>query len=273
VPHRRRVSVLAVGDLSLPNPCTGECPTKSWTCSLVVNYPEHWLNCPLWGYISPSPMVIPPIGTRWLLSACCLLCACGGSPVAVRPASSLAAALEFEPFTVSERNLLESGRAVNRERALTRNDQDYLGTVSYQLVSARSSTVMGAFSHDSWSALLPKTKRATLLESRGGVSRVELAQGNDWITAEYTVYVKRESSTELRFWLDRTRPHDVDDAWGYFRAEPYDDQRTLVTVAVAVDIGSGLLTGLFRSAVQASILTTPALIKRHVERLEVERGS
>ncbi len=188
-----------------------------------------------------------------------------------RPAPHLAEVRKPVSFSPEEQRLLEGGLAVHRERALTHGDHRYLGTVSYQLVDASPSTVMGAFRPESLPELLPNTKWATLVGARGGAWQVELASGNDWVTAEYTVYLKHESPHELRFWLDRTRPHDIEDAWGYFLAEPFDTRRTLVTAAVAVDIGSGLVTGLFGGAVQASILTTPGMIKRHVERLEAQR--
>jgi hypothetical protein len=218
-------------------------------------------------------MGVLPNGMRWLFVACGLVFACGGTAVVERPAPVFAAASGLPAFSPKERQLLEDGAAVHRERELTHGDRGYLGTVSYQLVNARASTVMETFHPSSLVSFLPNTKRATLLQSSRGVWQVELAQGNDWVTAEYTVYLRREDGAGLRFWLDQTRPHDIDDAWGYFRAEPFDSQRTLVTVAVAVDIGSGLLTGLFANAVQASILTTPARIKRHVERAEGERRS
>lgn len=205
--------------------------------------------------------------------ACGLALACGGTALSARPSPVFSVAADSSSFSVTERQSLENGEAVHRERLLTGGDHSYLGTVSYQLVKARASTVMDAFCPTSLVSFLPNTKRATVLKSKRGLWQVELAQGNSWVTAEYTVFLRREDGAGLRFWLDRTRPHDIDDAWGYFRAEPFDSERTLVTVAVAADIGSGLLTGLFAGAVQASILTTPGRIKRHVERAEVERRS
>jgi hypothetical protein len=161
---------------------------------------------------------------------------------------------------------------VHRERYLTPGDGRYLGTVSYQLVKARPSTIIAAFSRpNALSELLPKTKRATLVDAKGPVQRVELVQGNAWVDADYTVCLRRQSEREVRFWLDRSRPHDIDDAWGYFRVEPFDSERTLMTVAVAVDIGSGLVRLLFAGAVQHYIFSTPGLIKRYAERWEADR--
>lgn len=163
---------------------------------------------------------------------------------------------------------------MHRERYLTPGDGRYLGTVSYQLVNARPSTIIAAFSRpNALAQLLPKTKQATLVDARGPLQRVQLVQGNTWVDADYTVYLERQSDEQIRFWLDRSRPHDIDDAWGYFRVEPFDDERTLMTVAVAVDIGSGLVRMLFSGAVQNYIFSTPGLIKRYAERWEADRRS
>lgn len=212
------------------------------------------------------------VRTCWLFGLANVLCACHATTSIERHAPAFEVAQPAELFTPAERRLLEAGQAVHRERDLTRGDQRYLGTVSYQLVKASPATVVRALSQpDRLSEVLPSTKRTSLIESRGRVQRVELVQGNAWVDAVYTVYLEREPEPGVRFWLDRSRAHDVDDAWGYFRAEPFDQQRTLMTVAVAVDIGSGLFRGLFAGAVQDTILKTPARIKHYAERLEKER--
>jgi hypothetical protein len=185
----------------------------------------------------------------------------------------LPAAQRTDSFTPAEQQRLETGQVVHHERALTRGDAHYLGTVSYELVKARPSTIMAAFSETTaLSTILPNTKRASLIEATEQHLRVELVQGNDWADATYTVYLAAESESGVRFWLDRSRPHDIEDAWGYFRVTPFDGSRTLVTVAVAVDIGSGLFRRLLTGAVQTCILTTPDYIRRYSERVEAERG-
>jgi hypothetical protein len=224
-------------------------------------------------------MRVSAVSSLWLFGLCASLLACGSGPATQGPPPATAArtalpVVRSETLSGAERRLLEKGQAVHHERDLTPGDSRYLGTVSYQLVKAQPSTIIAAFSRPgALSELLPKTKRATLLDAQGPVQRVELVQGNAWVDADYTVYLKRQSNEEVRFWLDRSRPHDIDDAWGYFRVEPFDDERTLMTVAVAVDIGSGLVRMLFAGAVQRYIFSTPGLIKRYAERCEAERGS
>jgi len=207
----------------------------------------------------------------WLFGWWWLLCACGSGTAMERPAPVFAMAPRPRSSARGELGRLETGQAVHRERELTRGDTRYLGTVSYQLVKARSSTILSAFSQpESLTELLPNTKQVRLIEASDGLQRVELVQGNDWWTRLHRVPGARIRPGGA-FLAGPIAPHDIDDAFGFFRAEPFDRGRTLMTVAVAVDIGSGWLRGLFASAVQTSILTTPGLIKRYTERLEAER--
>jgi hypothetical protein len=213
------------------------------------------------------------VQTCGLLALCGACWGCGGGVLSERPTARLTAVPRTESFTRAEQQLLETGHVVHRERELTRGDARYLGTVSYELVNARPSTIMAAFSDaTALTEILPNTKRASLIEASQEHLRVELVQGNDWAEATYTVYLVREPESSVRFRLDRSRPHDIEDAWGYFRVAPFDGSRTLVTVGVAVDLGSGLFRRLLDGAVQACILTTPDFIKRYSERVETERG-
>jgi hypothetical protein len=69
----------------------------------------------------------------------------------------------------------------------------------------------------------------------------------------------------VRFWLDPSRPHSIDDVWGFFRATRFDSEHALVAVGAAVDLGSGLIRMLFESRIQRSILRMPRRIRDTVE--------
>jgi hypothetical protein len=113
---------------------------------------------------------------------------------------------------------------------------------------------------------LPRTKRARLVSAQGRHAQVELVQGTSVVEATYTVHLVRDSSRdEIRFWLDRNRPHDIADVWGYFRVRRFDRERSLITVAVALDVGPGLVRMFFEDRIQRLILTTPRHIKDFVE--------
>jgi len=82
----------------------------------------------------------------------------------------------------------------------------------------------------------------------------------------YTVRIERSAQrSELRFWLDSSRPHDIDDVFGFFRVEPFGEGKSLVTVAAALDLGLGFTSLFFSDAVERSVLSTPGQIRNYVE--------
>jgi len=109
---------------------------------------------------------------------------------------------------------------------------------------------------------LPHTKSARLIDVRGSLARVELDHGG----TTYTVSIERSPGrSELRFWLDPSRPHDISDVFGFFRVEPFGEDKSLVTVAAALDLGSGLTKLFFSDAVERTVLSTPGQIRNYVE--------
>jgi hypothetical protein len=217
-------------------------------------------------------MRLPRIGIAVLLLG--LATACGSAALAPRPPPTAVPVALGADLTADEWRVLAAGQPVHHQRQLTRGDQRYLGTVSYQLVRASPTTIAAALADVSaLPEFLPQTKLASLVETSPSSRRVELVQGNDWVEATYTVLLEPDPNGGFRFQLDRTRPHDIDDAWGYFRVERFDRERSLVTVGVAVDVGSGLIRFLFADAIQNVILTTPNLVRQYTERRESERAA
>lgn len=201
-----------------------------------------------------------------------LTMACARGPAGARPTPAWTPPRQQSELSPTDLGLLRNGKAVHRERRLTRGDRRYLGTVSYQIVKARPATILALLTDvQALPELLPQTQRASLIEASPALRRVELVQGNDWFQAKYTVIMTADPEGGLRFSLDSTRPHDIDDVWGYFRAEPFDRDHTLITVGVAVDIGSGVFRYLFAYEVQRVILLTPDLVKRYSEQVEANR--
>jgi hypothetical protein len=118
--------------------------------------------------------------------------------------------------------------------------------------------------------VLPRTRSARVVGSIGGDQLVELVQGNAVVQAEYTLRVRRAPG-EARFWLEPSRPHGIDDAWGFFRYEPFitpqGEARVLLSYGVLVDVGSGIVRQLFEERVRAALLSVPELVRRQVAEL------
>ncbi len=165
-----------------------------------------------------------------------------------------------------ERRLLSEGSSVRRPVAFTRGDGRYVGGVAYQTVHARPEAVLAALGDaESLAQALPRTKSASVVAQARGVRHIELVQGNAVVEARYTVRVEAAREKELRFRLDRDRPHDIQDVWGFFRVESFGEHQSLLTVAVALDLGPGMARMLFERRVQAVILDAPRHIRDHVE--------
>ncbi len=174
------------------------------------------------------------------------------------------AASSSTSFARAEREALLAGEVVSRPMHFDTESGSYRGGLSYSLVHAPAEAVMSALSSvETLPQALPNTTSARLIDVHGGLARVELVHGGG---TTYTVRIERTPGrAELRFWLDASRPHDISDVFGYFRVEPFGEGKSLVTVAAALDLGSGLTSLLFSNAVERSVLSTPGRIREFVE--------
>lgn len=172
----------------------------------------------------------------------------------------------------SESERLSHGDSVIREHTWSPGySARYIGGVTYTIVEATAPET-SAILEDvaSYRHVLPRTKRVRLVGVEPNGDRlVELVQGNTLVEAEYTIRVRQyPGRREVRFWLEPSRPHEIDDAWGYFRVEPLvgasGEQRTLLTYAILVDVGPGIVRELFEERVRAALLSVPQLVRRYV---------
>ncbi len=113
-----------------------------------------------------------------------------------------------------------------------------------------------------------------------------MREGTAFLDASYTVHVHRDPGLAdaqgeprgpriVRFWVDQTRPHGIEDASGFFRYEPIapsasGEQRLLVTFAIWVDIGSGIVRSLFEGRIQRIVLTVPQHLRTFVAQRKME---
>ena len=178
--------------------------------------------------------------------------------------SKVEAAPQSGALSRTEREALLAGEVVARPMQFDTESGSYRGGVSYSVVNAPAAAVLAALSNvDTLPQALPHTKSARLIDSRGSLARVELVHGDG---TTYTVHIERSAPrSELRFWLDSSRPHDISDVFGFFRVAPFGDGKSLVTVAAALDLGPGITSLFFGAAVERSVLSTPGRIRVYVE--------
>ena len=192
---------------------------------------------------------------HWLTAACFVMLF--GASANAAPRGNTAT------FTRAEREALLAGDVISRPLHFDTEQGSYRGGLSYSLVHAPAAAVMAALSNvETLPQALPHTKSARLVSVRGGLARVELDHGGTC----YTVSIERSTTrSELHFWLDPSRPHDIQDVFGFFRVEPFGDNNSLVTVAAALDLGPGLTSWFFSDAVESAVLSTPGRIRTFVE--------
>ncbi len=173
-------------------------------------------------------------------------------------------ALVFSPL---EREALLGGDTVSRPMHFDGESGSYVGGLAYSIVRAPAATVLVALSNvENLPQALPRTKSARLIDIRGAQARVELVQGRGALEATYTVCIERvPGRSELRFWMDSSRPHDIDDVFGFFRVEPFGEGQSLVTVAAALNLGTGVASLFFSDAIERTVLSAPRQIRDYVE--------
>lgn len=182
---------------------------------------------------------------------------------------------DARPLGSRETASLARGETVVRSETLAQGAHRYVGGITYTVVDATSADIDALFDDvASWRKVLPRTKSVRRVPAPDGQaaeaahdSFVEVTQGTSLVSAEYTLRVRRQGA-ELRFWLDPSLPHDIDDAWGFFRVEPFTNEagepRVLLTYGILVDVGPGIVRDLFEEKVRTAMLSVPQLLRRHV---------
>jgi hypothetical protein len=156
---------------------------------------------------------------------------------------------------------LQRGDTVAREQTLSRGEDRYVGGVTYTMIDARVGEIERLLADvREWPRFLPRTREARQVGTASGDALVEVAHGSGLLQVRYTIRVHRVGNV-VRFWMEPTRPHDILDVWGFFRADPSESNRTLCTYGILIDMGAGLLRDLFEKRVRELALTVPQRVR------------
>lgn len=214
---------------------------------------------------------------RIALAALLALAACALPPAVTAEDPPLADAEQPlngpRAFSDAQHQRLREGERVEELVELERRGQRYVGGVSYVLVQAEPGQVFDVLNQlDTLASVLPQTRDLRVLERSGGRVRVAIELGNGVVSTAFTVFFQldpapgNDEAHMVRFWLDPSQPHGVEDVWGYFRATRYDAGRALISVGALVNLGPGLIRMLFEERVVRAILRMPNRIREVVER-------
>jgi hypothetical protein len=171
-----------------------------------------------------------------------------------------------DSLTPEEKARLHEGHLVRRDHAFEHGSSRYVGGVVYLVIQAPLKEIMAVLNDVStYTKIFPLTAEATEVGRRGGDRLIRLKHWTRFATASYTVHVRRESQGLLRFWMDASFPHDLEDCWGYYRLQPLAKATTLLTYGAALDLGDGLTRMLFEGLIQGYAMRPPELLRRFVE--------
>jgi hypothetical protein len=193
----------------------------------------------------------------------------------VLPAAAMAVALALasgaaraDALSAGEMGQLLRGQTVARTQNLDRAHRRYVGGVTYKILDASTGDLESLLDDVSaWRRFLPKTRDAQRVGGGAGEdSLVRITHGSAFVQVGYTLRVHRDGNV-VRFWMDPSRSHDIEDVWGFFRAEPMGDGRTLVTYGILIDMGAGILRDMFEERVREVALEVPD----HVRDVVAER--
>lgn len=173
-------------------------------------------------------------------------------------------------FNPAQRSKLLGYQSVTQASTFNRGGREYLSGISYQLVDMKADELFALLQKvdRTLPRALPATHKARYIGSSGDLPLVQLVHGNGFLSGTYTVLWQPQAATrEVNFWMSPDQPHDVDDIWGFFRITPVDNgRRSLVTVAVAVDLGNGPTRSMYGGTVQKIILKSARYIRKFVDR-------
>jgi len=168
---------------------------------------------------------------------------------------------EAQQFTRTERRTLEEGQPVRHPRSQNRSGHAFVGGNAWRVIPRPLDEVWRSLNDSAHLCqMLPQCvgQRVVVAGSDRRVMRFTHEYGP--IRASYHMRMDLDqASHDLSFRLDRSRPNDVREAWGFLNVRRYrgSDARTLVSWGVMADPGSQIMTTLLGGAVQASLLRVP----------------
>ncbi|WP_394827476.1 hypothetical protein [Pendulispora albinea] len=201
--------------------------------------------------------------------------------LALAPLGAAVGCREARAEGLSQAELLriERGETVVRPQTLDLEGHRYVGGVTYTIVAATPEELTALMDDESaYGQVLPRAKFVRRLDrtrdrSTPDASRdayMEVHHGNALIDAAYTLHLKKEPEhARIRFWVDLSRPHDLEDAWGYFRyaALPGDGgPRVLLTYGALVNLGNGIVRSLYEERIRVAMLSLPQRLRDYVAR-------
>jgi hypothetical protein len=171
-------------------------------------------------------------------------------------------------FSSEEEAQLRAGKLVVRPEQRESGDAKLIGGMSWQLIDAPPKRVWKTLVDVScYPRFLPAVEKVSFIDMVGAQQRLFLSHSYGLVSASYYVLVGTDPKRGvLRFRLDRTRESSLRDAYGELRVSPFGQNKSVVSMAIMADMGSGFVTGFVRGHVHEWMLRVPEQLKLHVEK-------
>jgi hypothetical protein len=186
--------------------------------------------------------------------------------IALGLATHQARATEARELSTQEEAELRAGKLVVRPELRSLHGVQMFGGMAWQLIEASPTVVYRALTDvPAYVKYLPAAEEVRLVEA-ASPQTLFVQHKLGFIRSSYYVRTLRDPGRRtLRFWMDRTRPSGIRDAFGELRVSNYGKDRSIVSLVIMTDLGDGLVVGMIRDQVHTWMLRVPALLKRYVE--------
>ena len=203
-------------------------------------------------------------GNHWsiltaALSLACMLAMLMG-PMPRTSASS-------DQLTTEDKRMLAKGELVTKQKNEQRGTYKLIGGQSWQIVDVPFDTAWEVLKDRSgYKNFIPLATETNVSQLNDQEADVAVRQQWGPIDLHYVLQTTVENeSGAVVFRVDHSKDHDIRAGWGFIRARPYKNDRTLVSFGALVDIGDGVFVSVIRPAVRKNLLRIPYFFKRHVE--------
>lgn len=191
----------------------------------------------------------------------------GFSVALLAATTSSVASAERGALTEAETERLARGETVVRPSSFDAGQARWIGGVTYTVFDVHCDRIRAELRDPgAYARLLPRVKTARLVGENDGDRFIEIR--HSVLDAVYTIRMREDSPASFRFWLDRGRPHDLDDAWGYARLAELSGEggapRCFVTYAILASLGESEIASLFEGRIRRAMLSLPALLRRRL---------
>ena len=169
-------------------------------------------------------------------------------------------------FTTEERRRLLEGELVTRD--VTRRDgrSELFGGTSWMRVRAPIDDVWRTVRDPAaYPQLIPSLSRVRVVEERDAERVLHMQHELTIASTSYYVRMRvNDAAHEIRFELDRSRPHDVRAGRGFISLSRYRGD-TIVSWGMLADVGAGMLQDVFGPFLNQWLLLPPRCVRDVVE--------